>query len=271
MLGGLDGDPRWALVIAAVLVAMMATGGNWAAVVSGELAGKPAPIELPNLYNLLAKVIPGLDSVRVPGALSVGVHVALSILAGLGAAALIAMAPKRLRIFVAIALILIAYVETLRPRVIGLKPPVMYQPVLRKPADGVLEFFQTLAEKGNSGPLLEVPFKYGVLAGPTGWLSAYHHRRTSACHATFPPPVVFKVRELTERLPDQDAIRSAREMGFTTILLRHAPKEPPGSYSQRFEEASHSGLLRRIHGNAFMTAYAIEAGDSRDSPDDPGQ
>jgi len=272
MLGGLDGDPRWALVIAAVLVALMATGGNWAARLAAAFSGAPPPIELPNLYELLAIVIPGLDSVRVPGALSAGVHVALSILAGLGAAALIAMAPARLRTSVAIALILIAYVETLRPRVIGLEPPVIYRPVLLKPADGVLEFYETLAEKGNSGPILELPYKTGVLAGPTGWLSAYHHRRTSACHATFPPPVVSEVRELSERLPDQDAIRAAREMGFTTIVLRHASKGLASSYGERFEEASqHGGLLRRIHGDTFMTAYAIEPGDSRESTDNPVQ
>jgi len=271
MLGGLEGDPRWALVIAAVLVALMATGGNWNARFAAAFSGVPPPIKLPNLYELLAIVIPGLDSVRVPGALSAGVHVALSILAGLGAAALIAMVPTRLRTSLAIALILIAYVETLRPRVIGLEPRVIYRPVLLKPADSVLEFFQTLAEKGNSGPLLEVPYKTGVLAGPTGWLSAYHHRHTSACHATFPPPVVSEVRKLSEQIPDQDAIRAAREMGFTTILLRHAPKGLVSPYGQRFEEASHGGLLRRIHGDALMTAYAIEPGDSRESTDNPGQ
>jgi len=269
MLGGLKGDPRWALVIASLLVALMATGGNWAAQVSGAFSGTPPLIALPNPYELLGLIIPGLDAVRVPAALCAGVHVALSILAGLGAAALIAMAPTRLRILLATALILIAYGETLRVRAMGFEAPIVYQPIRLKPREGAIEFFETLAQKGNTGPLLELPYKTGVFAAPTAWMSAYHRRRTSACLATFPPPVASEIRDLSERLPDPDAVHAAREMGFTTILVHHPPDGLASSYGRRFEAVSQGGLLRRIHGDASMTAYAIEPGDSRQDTENP--
>jgi len=262
---GLNGDPRWAVAIGCVLVALMATGGNWYARFTAGMSGAPPPpITLPNLYQLLAMVIPGLDAVRVPAALTTGVQVALSILAGFGAAGLIAMVPARFATPMAIALILIAYVDVARPRAIGLTPPVVYQPIRIRPTDDAIRFFQTLAEKGNTGPLLEVRNQREPLKeGPQVLLSAYHHRRTSACRATFPPPVVSKVRDVSELLPDPDAIRAVGAMGFTTILVHHPGKAQDRSYVEQFEAATRAGLLQRIHGDDLMTAYAISLGDHR--------
>jgi hypothetical protein len=266
MFGELKGDPRWAVAIGCVLVALMATGGNWYARFTAGMSGAPPPpITLPNLYQLLAMVIPGLDAVRVPAALTAGVHVALSVLAGFGAAALIAMVPARFATPVAIALILVAYVDVARPRVIGLTPPVVYQPIKIRPTDDAIRFFQTLAEKGNTGPLLEVRDQGAPSRkeGPQVLLSAYHHRRTSACRATFPPPVISEVRNLSGLLPDPDAIRAIGAMGFTTILVHHPRKVQNRSYVEGFEAATDTGLLQRVHGENLMTAYAINRGDPR--------
>jgi len=263
VLGGIKGDPRWAIAIGCVLVALTATGGNWHAQFTGALSGTPPPVALPNPYQLLARVIPGLDSVRAPAALTAGVHLSLSILAGFGAAAVITMAPARLASAAAIGLILIAYVDTVRPRAIGLEPPVVYQPIRMKPREGAIEFFQKLAEKGNTGPLLEVGEDGAFVDAPQVLLSAYHHRRTSACRATFPPPIVSEIQKLRGALPHPDAIRALRAVGFTTILVHHPPEKQDRSYADKFERAARSRFVRRIHGDNFMTAYAIEPGDFR--------
>ena len=118
-------------------------------------------------------------------------------------------------------------------------------------------------ENPNTQSAVTLTASFGEGAALAVLLSAYHHRRTSACRATFPPPVVSQVRELSGLLPGPDGIRALGAMGFTTIVVHHPRKGQDRSYAKGFEAATHTGLLQRIHGDDFMTAYTIGPGDHR--------
>ena len=60
---------------------------------------------LPNLYAVIASLLPGLDAIRVPGALACGVSLALVVLSGFGAAALLRLFPTRLSTSLAVLLV----------------------------------------------------------------------------------------------------------------------------------------------------------------------
>ena len=139
--------------------------------------------------------------------------------AGLGAAALLRVVPVRVRGYLAAALIFVAFADTLRPAVLGLKPPVVYEAFRIRPRSQVLEFFEELEKRHNTGPLLEVPFKNRYVMNYSVLVSAYHHRHTSACRSFFEAQAMSELQQLSERLPEATAITAAREMGFTTILL----------------------------------------------------
>ena len=84
-VAGLGGDPRWVLPAGAALVAIAAVGPNLAT--AGATVDRPAPW-VPDLYGMLSSVLPGLGSVRRVSQLSTGVQLALSVLAGMGTAAI---------------------------------------------------------------------------------------------------------------------------------------------------------------------------------------
>lgn len=84
-------DPRIVMLVIALMLLSVSVGGNTAARLSALQHGEPIPSAIPNLYDALAAIIPGLAQVRGPAALYVGVHMALAILAGCGAAALFAL------------------------------------------------------------------------------------------------------------------------------------------------------------------------------------
>ncbi len=94
-MGALEGDPRWALLLGAVLVLNLAAGGNTGDQIAAYMRGEPGPPELPNLYKALAAVIPGLDLVRGPGAMYSGTLLILCLFAGLGAGAVVRVTPRR--------------------------------------------------------------------------------------------------------------------------------------------------------------------------------
>jgi hypothetical protein len=260
-VAGLGGDPRWGLLIAGVLVLLLAMGGNSGDYVWAMARGKPLPTLWPNPYLALAKVIPGLDVVRAPGALYSGTHLVFCILAGLGAAAAVRGVPRRYAGVAAALLILLAYVDTLRPRTLGLEPRTTYEAVEFRPRPQAIGFFRELERLGNSGPILELPRSGYVANSESMLLVAYHHRRTSRCYNSFFSPEKKKVEELASALPDMDALQALGELGFTTIVVHHEPGNPRGAAAhellEKIADRPGEALLSRIYGNALMTAYEI--------------
>ena len=257
-LAGLDGDPRWALLLALAGVALMATGGNAAAQVSAALEGESVPA-LPNPYAAIATLVPGLRAVRLPMHLVSGVHLLVSLLAGLGAAVLIGLVPRRLATAGGLAMVALVWGITLSSR-------PAYRVLEMRPPPQELALFRELDRLGNSGPLLEVPIKldwagYQAMdASQQVLLTSYHHRRTSGCYASFGPPILKEIERLAADLPQRRAVRALSEMGFTTLIVRRTPPtRHRRSYARKIERAAEAPHppLRLLHAGDELAAYEL--------------
>jgi hypothetical protein len=247
---------RWALLAACALVLWFATGGNEAAQRIAERAGDPAPFGLPSPYRVL-DLVPGLGLIRGSLFLAIGVHLVLSLLAGLGIARLLRSTPQRWMPAVAAALICVVFVDTLHPELLGGRTPVRFHARELGPSErAARQFFETLEELGNRGPVLEVPygppFEIHNEASRT-LLNAYHHRPTSSCYNSLIPSEVATVRALIDRLPDAGALRELRALGFTTLVVHGGPpiQAPFRAAARR------SALLEEVRVSLRMGAYAI--------------
>jgi hypothetical protein len=263
-VGGAVGDPRWAILVGALLALYLAAGGTDGEITRAVARRGPVPPQLPNLYAMLAAVIPGLDVVRAPGALFSGTHLALSILAGFGAAALIRLSPHRYATYVAVVLICLTYVHTLSASVAGFRPGSGYSAISVKPRAESIIFFQELERLGNSGPVLEVPFNHPTdprQRAESVLLTAYHHRHTSQCYNSFFGPAHVQMRTITKQLPSNDGLVSLRKLGFTTILVHHHGRDREARSRrqsfERFEANAKGALLERVLTDDSLTAYAI--------------
>jgi hypothetical protein len=258
------GGARYALVAGAVLVAWLATGGNARARFGALLRGEDLPVYIPNLYAGLAAILPGFDAVRAPAYLAPGVHLALCALAGLGAAALLHRVPARTARLLGPGLVLLAFVESVAAGSLGVASGVPVAALRMRPDAGRLAFFDALERAGNRGPLLEVPIDFARghytlgAASEQVLLSAYHGRRTSGCYNSFVPPETRALEDLAHGLPAAPALRAARDLGFTTIVVHHpGEREVLERWLERFEAAASKDRLRRIHGTDAATAFEI--------------
>lgn len=253
-LANLDGDPRWSLLVGGLLVALAATGGTG---ITMQSPGDPLSFP-PNVFALTAAVVPGLDSVRAVFELRIGVHVAACILAGLGAAAVLRLVGKRWTPVGSIVLVCVAAIDVFRPAALGFEPRTWWRAVEMRPSEETLEFYEELARRGNRGPLLEVPmgFEFAGARISRLLLSAWHHRRTSHCFGSFRPPELARVAELSERLPDGEALAALRRLGFTTIIV-HQPRG--GRLRRLLDDAAreHPDQLRLVYEIPPIGAYAI--------------
>jgi hypothetical protein len=256
----LEGDPRWALLAGALIAAVMAAGPLGASL----LAPFPdlASAWKLNPYQTLASVLPGLDSVRAVRRLGAGVHVVLSVLAGMGVAVLLRTSGRYQR-FAAPALILLAAFEVLRAPALGFERSYHWVAESIRPRLETVEFFETLEEKGSRGPLFELPgFDYQLQTGVDMprriLLSAYHHRRTSACFASYRPPREAELAAIAKRLPRDEALRELAAFGFTTLLVHHRSRSG-GVWKRRFAVSAKrpDAALRLLHATTDMTAFEI--------------
>lgn len=253
-------DPRWALLAGALLAAYLAAGGTAGQGALAIARGETPGWSLPNLYTLLAALVPGLEIVRAPSNLYTGAQLALCILAGLGAAALLRLAPPRAARPAAVALLTASAIAALRPPLPGLDPAPRLVAVRLAPDPERIAFYQRLAERGNQGPILDLPYqpRNARAASSAVLLSAYHHRRTAACWVSRWPDEVEQIRRLALRLPDAAAARELRALGFTT-LVRHADPERPGAArwaSPRLGRLS-AGTLREVLEMDGLAAWEI--------------
>lgn len=266
---GLPGDPRWAVLVAGLLV-------FHTCVVYAGVAGQRAFPIIPgqseseglfNLYLLLADWIPGLEVGRGAGALYGGVHLVVSLLAGIGAAGVLRLAPPARAGLAAAALIGLAWLDVASPPMLGLSPAFEFEVLDVRPSADALALFDALeSEPGpasEAGALLEYPVKHinfykaskGVL------LSAYHHRRTSYCYNSVLPRTSRELEVLAARLPDPQALHELHALGFDTLVMHHEHGALGGALHRRQIAALDTGqpdaLLRRIAGNDSLTAYRI--------------
>jgi hypothetical protein len=228
---------RWPVVAGALLAAAMAVG---------------------LFYPALSAVLPGLDVVRVPARIDTGYHLAMCLLAGLGAAALIHGFPRSATVLSAV-LIAAAAVETVAASVVG--GPVSTLRVA--PAADDVELFRKLEAMGNTGPLLEIPLgdrnhEFVFQSPPRLLLSAYHHRRTSACYASFFPPGREELRRDALILPERAAVARLCASGFTTVIVHLAsPRGQRAAEQLQAAGRDEHGSVRYLVANSSMAAFAL--------------
>ena len=263
---GIDADPRLALLAGGALAALVAAGSNpsrWlAAVASPELAAW-----VPNLHTALATVVPGLDAVRGIQRLVTGTHLALTVVAGLGAGFLIRAAGRR-GPWVAVALLALTALDLFRLPALGLEPAYRWRLERARPSEEAIAFHAELARRGSRGPLLEVPLSegpYRIAAAPEQiLLNAFHGRRTSACFASYQAAGRERLAALVEALPRVDAIRALSDLGFTTLIVHLEPTEPD---SLRLAVALETAALTTpelvpLHAAGDRVAYRFEVASS---------
>ncbi|MEO1936800.1 MAG: hypothetical protein ABGX04_18650 [Myxococcales bacterium] len=209
----LGGDPRWALLAGALVTIAVAAGPF-----NNQLLGlvwPSAPFQIPDLYEMLAALVPGLDSIRVVFRLSVAMLISVCVFAGIGAAWLIVRFGKYAAHAGAVMVVLAMLSVVPEPSPRGT--------VLVRADPQEVQFFQQLEAMGNRGPILEVPLMTGIarsLMAPSRiLLTAYHHRRISTCFGSFRAPARKVLGELVEALPEPSAVDGLRDLGFTTLLI----------------------------------------------------
>jgi hypothetical protein len=277
VLPRIDGDPRLAIVIGGLLVALAAANGNHNAVAFAKLAGETPPPALPKLYGIVSSLVPGLDSVRAPRILSIGVHLALSLLAGLGAAGLLRLAPrlapKGWSGALAGLMVLAAAGVALRPAWLGFEPSVRFETLAIRPSQEDRAFFTQLAEMNNTGPVAEYPVvrRTGIAAVEPILLSAWHGRKTSACNGvSFRPPALAEIEEIASRLPEREAVADLRARGFTTLVVHEIGRAPLAPAFREAAERGDSGL-RFLLDSSRMSAFALEPRHRPGRPGSPGR
>jgi len=193
------------------------------------------------------------------------VHLLMAALAGIGAAGVARWAPKRFTLAVSLALVAAAFVDTVRPSSLGLRPRAPLSAVELRPAERDLAFFRELAELGNAGPILELPMvRLNFDRASVSILnSAYHLRPVAHCYNSFLPPATAEVEALARELPTAEALRAVYALGFTTVVVHHPADDPYLVRRQKkfeqFEKGPWGRLLERLHETETMTAYRIEA------------
>ncbi len=255
----LGGDPRWALAAGAVLVTTIAVGS-----VPNEFlhqAWPSVPFSLPDAHALLARVVPGLDAIRVIFRLWVATQVVVCIFAGLGAAKLVERAGSAHRTAASAGLVSLAILVHL----VTTPPWTPLEVRVSKQARG---FFATLEALGNEGAILELPILQGTVGriNVPGYImaSTRNGRRSSACFGSYPPPGLEVMRSEAERLPAPDAVRALRAMGFTTLVVHHPPARAhaPPPFEKKLRRARNPQVKLLLAGET-MTAYSLGDGSSR--------
>jgi len=243
----LEADPRWALLAAGLLCLALATGGTAGEVAFAIERGQPPPsVSLPNLWSGIGRVVPGLDVVRSPAALISGIHAILCILAGFGAAFVVERVPRPAMPWVAAILVVVAYVDTLRPAALGLTPRQRYRLVELRPDPERLAFFRELEAKGSHGPLYEIDLPRRLKPTETVPLlaAAYHRRPTSKCYNSY---VNSPADALWSKVADPGVLADLHAMGFTTLIL-HPPRFNPEGHAL----LRRIGALRRRTGDRYL-------------------
>lgn len=270
----LDADPRPALAVAWLLVAWLAAGPSarhWG---------------LPDLYGAVAGLLPGLDQVRAPARISVGLAPLQCILAGIAVAAGLRLLPKGVRGTAGLAATAVTCTLLLWPALLGREPGPAFRALDLSPDLARLASYRGIP--ADAGALLELPLAGSRREGTTLsasldresrriLLSAYHGHRTSACAASYAPPEAAGegigegdgegdgeaagLEALVARLDEPEAIEALAQMGFGAITL-----EPvAGSrFASPLARAATRGAVRGLPRHGPLQVYLIGEGATGD-------
>jgi hypothetical protein len=261
--------PRWPLLFATgilISASVLPAADTPSHIVIVE-RGAALPGAWPNLYLALEQVLPGLDLGRGPGAIYLGAHMLIAVLAGFGVAAIVRRMPARAQLAGAIAVVLLVSIETTRIPALGFDPPHAFATAPIRPAATTLAIYDEIARNRPDAAILEIPggFVRINLVARSVLLSAYHQRPTSQCYSPYAPEVVRRVQRLSRLLPDATALAELRALGFGSLVVRRGGgDERDGIQLQRlreFAEGEGRHLLRPIGENEALSAYLFVAPD----------
>jgi hypothetical protein len=193
-------------------------------------------------YPALHDAIPLFQAVRVPARLSHVVVLLLAVLAGFGAAALLARQSRRAARPVAVALAVIVNIEALRA------------PIGFVRFDGVPEIYATLAEE-RGAVVVEVPFpmpQQWFLNGPYMVNSTRHWRPMLNGYSGFRPASYEKSYEAARGFPSDESLIALHERGVTHVIVhRQAFGE------DRVQELSTMAGLQQIAAEGDVVIYRL--------------
>jgi hypothetical protein len=254
---------RLVLLLAAFLAAWISLG-PYATRIFGPLPSTLLSAEQTQgfgIYGVLSNFLPGLDAIRTVFRIGAGFYLCITILAGIGAERLLALAIRRAPIAAGL-LLAVAIGSVIWPAEIGLTQSSDRVSLEVATDPDVVEFFADLERQHNFGPVLELPIdelglSYLAHAAPRVMATFYHRRRTSACFGSFRPEKRGDLVRLAHRLPAREAVREARRMGFTTIVI-HEQAEPSGIMRMNFEKAAVDGTgVQLLLATPQRAAYAL--------------
>jgi hypothetical protein len=244
----LGDDPRLPLLIAGLLCL-------WGSVWFFRIP--LVDVWVPSLWALARDRVAGLDAVRGGGNVRLGTYLALAVLAGYGAAAVLArFRSAGWRAVVTAALAGLAACELLYPpasfrsfgRDLALDPQDIRPP----------EPLVRLVTKAEDGAFLDLPFDFApiMFTGPMSdylLLGAYHGRPVAACYNSFGSRLQAEVAALVARLPDYRAADDLHALGFRTILARN-------DLSWVLQRGSVTMKTRMLVGRSDDHAYLVDRG-----------
>src|SRR5438132_708805 len=212
------------------------------AVVGFALAlGPAAPLvpgtDLPGLYALAARVVPGFAGMRAPIRFLVLPLLSLAVLAGMGAAA-ITGGRRWARVLPLAAAALVIHADA---------RPVPLAPVLLEGSD--VAAYRWLAEHGEHGPTLELPVFLSAMDGEqllaTGRYmvaSTLHWNPLLNGYTGYTPPSYPLLATLAQRLPDPTALADLCALVALRWLVVHQAGLPPAERAAW--EGGGAGLAR---------------------------
>jgi len=205
-------DPRLAYAVAGLLAAAIAI----------DRVPLPFGAALPSPYALATRIVPGLDAIRVPAAISRGFALVATFLAGWGLAIVLRGRAARARLAIAAIVAAAALAEVFVPPIAArdFGAPVTMAAHDVRPPDDVIRLYERLPE----GPVLDLPFAFdgrGILHQMPHYvlLAAYHGRPVAACYNSFLVQVQYDVAALATRVPDRDAVASLAALGFRSVMV----------------------------------------------------
>jgi len=199
-------------------------------------------LTFPIVYLPLARIVPGLDGMRVPARFYVFVSLAVALFAARGADLLLAKLRRPgARRAVGVALAAVLAIE-LAPR------PVRWVPVLRE--EEFPPVYAWIARQPDIRALVELPIRRNWRENAAMYYSTLHWKSIANGYSGYGPPSHLAITGSMRYVPDRAGIALLRSLGITHILIHTAELEGRGGPGREkledFERTLASGPEREV-------------------------
>jgi hypothetical protein len=168
-------------------------------------------LTFPIVYLPLARIVPGLDGMRVPARFYAFVSLAVALFAARGVDLLLAkLRSRRARWAVGAALAAVLAIE-LAPR------PVRWVPLLRE--EEFPPVYAWIARQPDVRALVELPVRRNWRENVAMYSSTLHWRPIANGYSGYEPPSHLAITEHMRFVPDRAGVALLRSLGITHILI----------------------------------------------------